>query len=648
MRKAADRPRLGKRVGGALYLHRDALHLLDEDSQARVRAAEAACAASDWNVLKLEADAVSLLEYEDFDTRAFPRLLASARISGERISRTSYRARANPPILHRKECLLRPNDPRILGFASLTRTAEERGLFSAAHTIGTERAWLARIAEAGLIIDGHALVPGPASGGSIEIARHRTAIGRTRLSAPMQALVRHDFIRDDVTVLDYGCGQGDDVRALREGGIAAKGWDPHFLPDAELAPAEVVNLGFVLNVIESRAERIETLRRAWSYCRRVLAVAVMVAGHRPTAGLQPYGDGYLTSRGTFQRYFTPVELREIIGEAIGAEAVAVANGVAFAFREAADERDFLFRRQVRRAPREVLFHPSPRERTVTVREPLSERMRPVLEAVWTTMLTLGRSPATDELPSGVAGALKSSNVSLGRAVAWCETLFEREAYEQAARDRRDDLLLFFALGTFTRSAALADLADSLRRDARAFFGGVSKAREASQTFLFTLGDASRIQSACDRAVELGLAYRERDGVIHFRGDQRESLPLELRGFLGCASVIFGDLDEADILRINAVKGTLSLYFIADFDAKLPSVSRIARIDLRRQGIHDRQFDGADDFVLLCRSAYAPDPAERDERRSVEERIRRLLGLPDGKLTVSRGDIARAIRQRKTT
>ncbi|WP_279357268.1 DNA phosphorothioation-associated putative methyltransferase [Methylobacterium indicum] len=646
MRKAADGPRLGKRVGGALYLHRDALRLLDADIQARVLAAEAASGARDWNVLKIEAKAVSLLEYEDFDASAFPRLLASARIAGERVVRTDYRARANPPILHRKERLLHPDDPRIPRFASLTRTAEERGLFSASHTIGTERAWLERIAEAGLIIDGQVLAPGPAGGEPVEIARHRTAIGRTRLSAPMQALVRHDFIQEGVTVLDYGCGQGDDVRALREGGIAATGWDPHFLPDADLAPADVVNLGFVLNVIESRAERVETLRRAWSYCRRVLAVAVMVAGHRPTAGLQPYGDGYLTSRGTFQRYFTPIELREIIGEATGVEAVAVANGVAFAFREAADERDFLFRRQVRRAPREVQFRPSPRERTVSVREPLAERMRPVLEAVWTTMLTLGRSPAPDEIPSGVVEALKGSNISLGRAVAWCETLFEREAYEQAARDRRDDLVLYFALGTFTRSAALADLADNLRRDARAFFGGVSKARDASQSFLFTLGDASRIKSACERAVELGLAYRERDGVIHFRADRRESLPLELRGFVGCASVIFGDLDEAEILRINAEKGTLSLYFVADFYAKLPSVTRIARVDLRRQAIHDRQYGGADDEVLLCRSAYASDQAEREERRSMEERIHRLLGLPQGRMTVPRGDIARALRRRE--
>lgn len=644
MTRAAEAPTPGKRVGGALYLHRDAADLLDADARARIEAAHAAASPFAWNVLKLEAAGVSLLEYEDFDASAFPRLLEAVRVAGERVVRTDYRDRGNPPILHRKECLLRPGDPRIPRFAALTRAAEERGLFAASHRIGTARVWASRIAEAGLVIEGHALVPMAPVTEAVEIARHRTAIGRNRLSAPMQSLVRHDFIREGTSVLDYGCGQGDDVRALCEGGIAASGWDPHFRPDAELTGADVVNVGFVLNVIESRAERLETLRRAWSLCRRVMAVAVMVAGHRPTAGLKPYGDGYLTSRGTFQRYFSPAELREIVGEATGVEAVAVAHGVAFVFRDAADEREFLFRRQVRRTVREITFRPPPRERASPIREPLADRLRPTLEIVWRTMLALGRSPVADEVPAAAATTLKGSNISLGRAVAWCETLFDREAFEQAARDRRDDLTLYFALGRFTRSAALADLADSLRRDARAFFGGIAKAREASQAFLFSLGDARRIKDACDRAVGQGLAHREKEGVVHFRVERRHELPLELRGFLGCASVIFGDLDDAEILRINAVKGTLSLFFVPEFDARLPHVTRIVRVDLRRQTIRDRSYEGDECLALLCRSAYAEAGPDHDDRAAIEGRVIRLLGLSEGAMTARRSDIAFALRE----
>lgn len=638
----AQRVQVGKRIGGTTYLHREAVDLLRARDRASIVEAEARAAPVDWNVAKVGTEGISLLLYEDFDASPFPRLLHGVRVAGAEVRRTDYSQRPNPPILHRKECLLRPCDPRIPGFAALTRSAEERGLFADPRRIGTVRAWEERLARAGLRLEGHALVAIATTPATTGIARHRTALARNRLSAPMQALARHGFVEGGFEVLDYGCGQGDDVRALVEAGVAARGWDPHFLPDADLEPADTVNLGFVLNVIETPAERLDTLRRAWSLCRRVLAVAVMVAGHRLTAGLKPYGDGYLTSRGTFQRYFTPAELREVVGAATGVEAVAVANGIMFAFRHAADERDFLYRRQVRRVAREIVFHPSPRERAA-VREPLAERLRPALETVWGRMLGLGRPPSPDEVPPEAAALLKGSNVSLGRAVAWCEALFDREAYAQAARDRRDDLTLYFALGAFTRSAALADLADDLRRDARAFFGGIARAREVSQAFLFSLGDTARVQEACDQAVAQGLAHREKEAVVHFRGERRHDLPLGLRGFLGCASVIFGDLDDAEILRVNAAKGTLTLYFVRDFDARLPQVTRIVRVDLGRQTIRDRAHEGAESLLLLCRSAYAEVGRDREDRAAIEGRVLRLLNLSTGTMTVRHGDVARVLQ-----
>ena len=101
-------------------------------------------------------------------------------------------------------------------------------------------------------------------------------------------------------MFDYGCGQGDDIRILTEAGISAAGWDPHFRSEQAKRPADLVNLGFVLNVIEDPRERIHALREAWSLCRKVMAVAVMVEGHYPVQGLTPFADGFLTSRGTPQ------------------------------------------------------------------------------------------------------------------------------------------------------------------------------------------------------------------------------------------------------------------------------------------------------------------------------------------------------------
>lgn len=637
MRRAASGPRVGKRVGGALYLHRSAVELLPEDLRDRVTLA-AERSARAWNVVKLEDRSVSLLLYEDFDESSFPCLLESTKVEGDRVAWTDYRKRDNPPILHRKELLLRPDDERIAAFASLTRSAEEHGLFLQPHRIGTKQAWASRIEEAGLTTDGHHLVP--AAPKPVEIARHKTAIVRNRLSAPMQLLARHDFVGPGVTVLDYGCGQGDDVRALLDGGVEASGWDPYFLPDGRLAQADAVNLGFVLNVIEEPVERLETLRRAWSYCRRVMAVAVMIAGHRPTVGLRPYGDGFVTSRGTFQRYFTPGELKDMVRDALGVEGFAVGLGVVFAFRDPADEREFLFRRQVRRV---VTFRPPPRERSVPIREPLADRIRPTLEALWDRLLGLGRTPTVDELPSDVAKALRQSNVSVSRAIGWCESIYDREEFAKAAEQRRDDLLLYFALGAFTKSVALSDLASSLQRDARSFFGGVTKAKEAALEFLFSLRDEISIRQACTLAIETGIAHRDAEGAIHFRTDRKDDLPLPLRGLIGCAGVLYGDFDEIEIMQIDVKNLLVNLFYIEMFDAKLPMVHRLSRVDLRKQIIKDQVLNEQDRRIFLARSSYATDPIEAAERGGIEARIRVLLKLREGILTVRHADIVRALR-----
>jgi DNA phosphorothioation-associated putative methyltransferase len=94
-----------------------------------------------------------------------------------------------------------------------------------------------------------------------------------------------------VSLFDYGCGHGHDLDLCQSRGIAAAGWDPAFRPDSPLQPADVVNLGFVLNVIEDTAARAAALRNAWRLAGRLLVVAagVHVAG-RGVGVLEREGD----------------------------------------------------------------------------------------------------------------------------------------------------------------------------------------------------------------------------------------------------------------------------------------------------------------------------------------------------------------------
>ena len=74
----------------------------------------------------------------------------------------------------------------------------------------------------------------------------------------------------------------------------------------------MVNLGYVVNVIEDPHERAQTLHEAWRYTRKILIVAARLSVVCRGAQHQPFNDGYPTQRGTFQKFFTQHELREWI------------------------------------------------------------------------------------------------------------------------------------------------------------------------------------------------------------------------------------------------------------------------------------------------------------------------------------------------
>ena len=121
--------------------------------------------------------------------------------------------------------------------------------------------------------------------------RRKTAIARTDYSRPVRIALTDGLIDPTTTVFDYGCGLGDDVRHLSLQGISSWGWDPEHRQDAILAPARIVNLGYVVNVIEDVEERVECLKRAWSFAQGTLIVSARLA--TDTADPKPtgaYGD----------------------------------------------------------------------------------------------------------------------------------------------------------------------------------------------------------------------------------------------------------------------------------------------------------------------------------------------------------------------
>ena len=216
-----------------------------------------------------------------------------------------------------------------------------------------------------------------------------TAIRRTSLSRPVARAVDDGLVRQDRTLFDYGCGRGDDLLRLHRLGIPVSGWDPAFFPDEERTPADVVNLGYVVNVIEDPDERVVVLAAAWSLARKVLIVSARLDWEATDAAVDFQGDGIVTGKRTFQKFFTQEELRQWIERILHRQPVAAAPGIFYVFRDDADEQSFAVNRIARRG----------QVPGIEQCQKLVAGHQELLEPLMTFVTQRGRLPVDGELPT---------------------------------------------------------------------------------------------------------------------------------------------------------------------------------------------------------------------------------------------------------
>lgn len=584
----------GKRVKGHLYFHISALALLDAHLREQVRGAvtQAGLTADDeFNVVKIDeaGQRISLLYYAHFLDHPFPALQSSSvvNLASGRVKRLSYDPSRNPPILHRKELLLPHDHPQAPMFAALTQQLEAAGLFRDARRIGFAREWQERLLSAGYEVRDHQLVPlndarQSVSSSAETLARHRTALQRYTLSTPMQALHRHGYLDGTRTVFDYGCGKGDDVRILHANGVEASGWDPHFAPDTPKTAADIVNLGFVINVIEDTTERTQALCGAYALAKRVLSVAAMLTGREQPNGEQ-YSDGVRTSRNTFQKYYTQRELREYLRAVLDKEPVAVGPGIFFVFKEETEEQHFLAHRVRNRAGLAHVIHRLPQPTREEREQTFHATHRALLDSLWDTWLDLGRKPELSEIAQ--PADIEKTFGSLAKALRFLERFHGTEAVTAAFRSRKEDLTVYFALQQFEQRKTTPVFSEELRRDIRAFFGGYPNVQSEARQLLFSTGNREVIRHLCREAAHQGFGWLEKDRALYLHASLVERLPAVLRVYVGCASYLYGDVTSADVVKIHIDSAKLTLMSCDDFAGKpLPRVLERIKIRFRDQDV----------------------------------------------------------------
>ena len=161
----------------------------------------------------------------------------------------------------------------------------------------------------------------------LKASRHKTAISRKKMSRPMRLALSTRFVNPNMSLLDYGCGKGEDVRQLKSMGIKASGYDSQFNAGYR-TQADIVTLFYVLNVIEDPVERNDVLRDAYALANNVLFIAVRT-GKSPLKNAEPHSDGWITSKGTFQKFFTTDELLDYVYDVLGIHAARLIDGIVY-------------------------------------------------------------------------------------------------------------------------------------------------------------------------------------------------------------------------------------------------------------------------------------------------------------------------------
>lgn len=611
---------LGKSVGRHVYIHVSLAESLDPSFRDLI--AEAIKLAADattnaFNVFKINREhrEISLLDYANFFEEAFPALRQAWTVDLEKgsVRYRTYENSLNPPILHRKELLIPEDHSQRAVFANLTTAAEQIGLFDDPNRIGFKQAWGTLLEQRGYRLAGHDLVP--IGNDDVEqvsepstcfngVARHLTALTRYGFSAPIQTLARFGFLDGTKTVFDYGCGRGDDLRGLLENGIDAAGWDPHYAQNNEKRRAHLVNLGFVINVIENLEERVEAINGAFKLADELLIVSAMIANQDAVKGT-PYGDGVLTTRNTFQKYFTQGELQQFIAEALREEPLPVGPGIFYVFKDKDAEQRFMYGRQENRRNILRLTRLSRPDKPARVDrlQAKFEQHHDLLEALWDTCLMLGRDPTRDEVES--LASITEHFGSLPAALRFIKSRKENvdAILEEARQSRTDDLRVYFAQLQFQKRRPYRHLENRLQKDIREFFGDYRTASESGRQLLFSISSTEAINTACREAAEHGIGWLEEGESLQLHTSLVEQLPPLLRTYIDCGTVLYGNVSSADVIKIHIRSGKLTLMNFDDFTNKpLPRMIKRVKLNLRNQGLDIFDYGEAYETPYLYRKS----------------------------------------------
>ena len=599
---SCQKSKVGKLLPNALYVHKNALKFLDPVLQKyEQEASKLAEIVENATIVKFATDKpkISYLYYPDFDCDPHPKLQKSiiVDLKNKQVFQRQYQNSENPPILHRKETFVTQDYPLYQEFVQLTAEEIALGLLDNTRVIGTLQQWQRLLFDHGLDFAGHHVVCPLNNSYSVKkdlnVDRHRAALHRTELSRPVRIALEAELFTPDTSFFDYGCGHGGDVTKIRDRGYTSSGWDPYYYPDNPIYAADIVNLGYIINVIEDVKERREALVKAWSLTKSILIVSAQILVDNRQRGLLAYGDGILTSQNTFQKYYEQGELKTYIDSVLDVDAIAVGLGVFLVFRNSKQAEIF-------RASRFVSRLTTPRVyRELRNFEDYQELLTPLMEFY----TKRGRLPVKGELAE--EAAIKEEFKTYRRAFNLILQSTDKAEWDAIKEKRRQDLLVYLALGNFQGRPTIRKIASEIKEDAKALLISYKQACLLADILLLGVSNLEKIRDLCQES-PIG---KQLQNALAIHISALDKLPPLLRVYEGCVSRVYGRLENANIVKIYYNRPKISYLYYPDFDTLAhPTLKTTMEVDLQSLAVvYNDLSDNANPPILHRKDALvAPD------------------------------------------
>ena len=91
-----------------------------------------------------------------------------------------------------------------------------------------------------------------------------------------------------------------------------------------------------------------------------------------------------------------------------------------------------------------------------------------------------------------------------------------------------------------------------------------------------------IQKAAEDSANEGLGYLLSENQLQFHQSILPQLPLILRCYVACATVLYGDIESADLIKIHIDTGKLTIQSFENFADPLPLLEKRIKIDMNNK------------------------------------------------------------------